>query len=527
MFAATYDPLTARWEGRHGAELRRRLLANARGRVLEIGVGTGLSIPFYPPVDELVATDPAEPMLRRARRRAAQTGRDVTLVEAPAERLPFEDDSFDTVVSMLVLCTVSDQQRALQEIRRVLRPGGQLLLSEHVRAKDPKRARWQDRLEGAWGVVANGCHPNRRTLDAIRDAGFDVNEVEQGELPGVLALMRPHVSGSAVVSNERAEEPKSTPLVSVVIPAFNAKASIERALESALTQTLPPLEVVVVDDSSDDETHAIATAIATRDQRVRVFKNETNLGFSRTMNRALREARGTWIAQLDSDDTWLPERLERMLAFADDSDVIADDIAVAPDEWSTNRPGGFRPGSMLRQVGIHVSAPRRLGLIEFLRRDPGLVHPIIRNEFMRRHGLGFPERTRSGSDFGLWALLLASGARWTQLPDAYYVYTRAPHALTRDLQYIAASAISVTDELARNPQIAGHRGARRALKRRKRLFRSHVVHAQARELLAERRIAALIALLARDPRRGPILLWRKGWYLRIRLLARAAGPAAR
>lgn len=202
IFAAGYDPLTARWEKRHGGELRRRLLANARGRVLEIGVGTGLSIPFYPPVDELVGTDPSEPMLRRARRRAAQTGRDVTFVEAPAERLPFEDDSFDTVVSMLVLCTVSDQQGALEEIRRVLRPGGQLLLSEHVRARDPKRARWQDRLEGPWGVVANGCHPNRRTLDAIRDAGFDVNEVEQGELPGVLALIRPCVSGRALVQGK-------------------------------------------------------------------------------------------------------------------------------------------------------------------------------------------------------------------------------------------------------------------------------------------------------------------------------------
>jgi len=197
IFAAGYDPLSARWEERHGAELRRKLLAHARGRVLEIGVGTGLSLPLYPPVDELVATDPSEPMLRRARRRAAEAGRDVTFVEAPAEQLPFADDSFDTVVSMLVLCTVEDQPRALQEIRRALRPNGQLLFSEHVRSEDPKRARWQDRLEPIWGVVANGCHPNRRTLDAIREAGFDVSGVEQGELPGVPALLRPYVSGCA------------------------------------------------------------------------------------------------------------------------------------------------------------------------------------------------------------------------------------------------------------------------------------------------------------------------------------------
>lgn len=200
IFAAGYDPLSARWEKRHGAALRRKLLRHAQGRVLEIGVGTGLSLPHYPPLDELVATDPSEPMLRRARRRAAEAGRAVTFVEAPAEQLPFEDDSFDTVVSMVVLCTVADQRRALQEIRRVLRPSGQFLFSEHVRSEDPKRARWQDRIEPVWGVVANGCHPNRRTLDAIREAGLEVSDLEQGEMPGVPALMRPYVSGRAQLS---------------------------------------------------------------------------------------------------------------------------------------------------------------------------------------------------------------------------------------------------------------------------------------------------------------------------------------
>jgi ubiquinone/menaquinone biosynthesis C-methylase UbiE len=199
IFAAGYDPLSARWEKRHGARLRRALLEQARGRVLEIGVGTGLSLPHYPPVDELVATDPSEPMLRRARRRAADAGREVAFVKAPAEQLPFEDDSFDTVISMVVLCTVQDQRLALQEIRRVLRPTGQFLFSEHVRSEDPKRARWQDRLEPVWGAVANGCHPNRRTLDAISEAGFDVSAVEEGELPGVPALVRPYVSGRAEV----------------------------------------------------------------------------------------------------------------------------------------------------------------------------------------------------------------------------------------------------------------------------------------------------------------------------------------
>jgi ubiquinone/menaquinone biosynthesis C-methylase UbiE len=203
IFAAGYDPLSAGWEKRHGAELRRNLLTHARGRVLEIGVGTGLSLPHYPPpVDELVAADSSEPMLRRARKRAQEAGREVEFVNAPAEQLPFADDSFDTVVSMVVLCTVKDQRQALEEIRRVLRATGQFLFSEHIRSEDPRRARWQDRLEPIWGAVANGCHPNRRTLEAIRAAGFDLDEVAQVEQPGVPALMQPYVSGRALVRGE-------------------------------------------------------------------------------------------------------------------------------------------------------------------------------------------------------------------------------------------------------------------------------------------------------------------------------------
>jgi ubiquinone/menaquinone biosynthesis C-methylase UbiE len=195
VFAALYDPMSARWERQHGAAFRDKLLAPARGRVLEIGVGTGLSLPHYPAVEEIVGVDPSEPMLRRARSRTA--GRNVSLVKAPAEQLPFDDDSFDTVVSMAVLCTVDDPPRVLREIGRVLRHDGQFLFLEHVRSDSAKQARRQDRFEGVWGVVAGGCHPNRRTLEAIQEAGFDVHDVEHGELPGAVSLVRPYVTGRA------------------------------------------------------------------------------------------------------------------------------------------------------------------------------------------------------------------------------------------------------------------------------------------------------------------------------------------
>jgi ubiquinone/menaquinone biosynthesis C-methylase UbiE len=197
IFAAAYDPLSRRWEEKHGAELKRELLAGARGRVLEVGVGTGRSFPHYPEVDELVGVDPSEPMLRRARRRAAELGRAVTLVRASAEQLPFADDSFDTVVTLAVLCSVDDPSRALTEIRRVLRPGEQFIFLEHVRSDDPQLARRQDRWERPWGWMAGGCHPNRKTLEAIEAAGLDVDEVEHEDLPDIPRLVRRNVKGVA------------------------------------------------------------------------------------------------------------------------------------------------------------------------------------------------------------------------------------------------------------------------------------------------------------------------------------------
>ena len=197
LFAAVYDPLSARTEEKFGGQLKRELLVNASGRVLEIGVGTGLSFAHYPAVDELVGVDPSEPMLRRARRRAAELGRDVALVEAPAEALPFEDESFDTVVSLAVLCTVADPQRALSEISRVLRPGGRFVFLEHVRSPDPTLARWQDRLERPWGWFAGGCHPNRPTEQLLAGAGFWIDRLDRSTLPKVPPLARPLIRGIA------------------------------------------------------------------------------------------------------------------------------------------------------------------------------------------------------------------------------------------------------------------------------------------------------------------------------------------
>jgi ubiquinone/menaquinone biosynthesis C-methylase UbiE len=167
--------------------------------VLEIGAGTGLNLRHYSDsVEELLLAEPEAPMARRLERRLADSGRQGRVLLAPAERLPLEDDSVDTVVATLVLCTVDDPQRALTEIDRVLRPGGRLLFLEHVRSSDPAVARWQDRLHGIWLRVGHGCHCNRPTPDLIEASPLEVERLERDQLPKAPAITRPLAVGIAI-----------------------------------------------------------------------------------------------------------------------------------------------------------------------------------------------------------------------------------------------------------------------------------------------------------------------------------------
>ncbi len=197
--AALYDPFLADGERKGMTARRAELLADARGDVLEIGAGTGLNLPHYPAeIDRLVLAEPATAMAERLVRRAR--GRDdTTVVLAPAEELPFDNASFDTVVSTLVLCTVADVDEALSEVARVLRPGGRLLFLEHVRASGNRLARRQARWALAWRAFAQGCRCDRDTLRAI-ESRFDVKELATASWEGMPSIVRPLVIGSAVPS---------------------------------------------------------------------------------------------------------------------------------------------------------------------------------------------------------------------------------------------------------------------------------------------------------------------------------------
>lgn len=196
-FAAVYDRGLKSTEEAGLREMRRVTLAQASGRTIDLGAGTGVNYELFPEaVTELVMAEPDPHMLAKLREKVME-GKGIEIVQAPAQSLPFEDDSFDTAVFTLVLCTVPDPAASLAEAARVLKPGGKLLFVEHVRGEEPGLARWQDRLEKPWRFLADGCHCNRDTIATIEASPFELDRTVRDQLPKAPPIVRPLVHGTA------------------------------------------------------------------------------------------------------------------------------------------------------------------------------------------------------------------------------------------------------------------------------------------------------------------------------------------
>jgi ubiquinone/menaquinone biosynthesis C-methylase UbiE len=166
-------------------DYRRRIAGAAQGRVLEVGIGSGLNLPFYGPgVTEIIGLDPSRPLLGMASRRAGANDRALSLLTASAEAIPLDTGSVDTVVTTWTMCSIPNAKTALAEMRRVLKPGGELLFVEHGRAPDPWVVRFQDWLTPVWKPFAGGCHLNRPIADLVTGAGFKMLDLRTSYAPG-------------------------------------------------------------------------------------------------------------------------------------------------------------------------------------------------------------------------------------------------------------------------------------------------------------------------------------------------------
>lgn len=179
VFARIYERVSAAAEAAGAADHRTRLLAGLSGTVVEVGAGNGMNFTHYPETVSVIAVEPEAYLRARAEERARDATVPVRVVDGTATRIPLADASADAGVASLVLCSVADQAAALAELRRVIRPGGELRFYEHVAADSAARARWQRRVDPLWTRVAGGCHLTRDTERAIRDAGFDIEKLER------------------------------------------------------------------------------------------------------------------------------------------------------------------------------------------------------------------------------------------------------------------------------------------------------------------------------------------------------------
>ncbi len=216
------------------------------------------------------------------------------------------------------------------------------------------------------------------------------------------------------------------PKVSIIIPAYNTNKYIARAIGSALGQTEQNIEVIVVDDASTDTTVEVVRSFT--DKRLKLLVNEHNRGPSYSRNRAIKEAKGEWIALLDSDDWYKPKRLETLLQVADkqNADIIADNIYLVED-------GAESPcNTIFTEEGIYIDQPQKIDPVYFVDFNLSITKPLIKLNFLVQHGFEYNESLRYEEDFVLFLLCLLRGACFIIVPEPYYFYRKRDGSLVTE-----------------------------------------------------------------------------------------------
>lgn len=313
------------------------------------------------------------------------------------------------------------------------------------------------------------------------------------------------------------------PRVSVVIPAYNAAQHLDAAVGSALAQTENRLEVLVVDDASTDATRELAVRLASGDARVRLLCNDVNRGVAASRNCALAEARGDWIALLDADDTWLPQRLEQLLMAGAGADVVADDVFIVREDGD-GPGGGSEAVSFLSWANFDIRTPHRLTAAEFVRHDLGFLKPLFRRSFLSEKSLQYDETLRVAEDFYFYVHVLLAGATWVQVREAYYSYRRRAGSLSRDSENIFRQHAASSAALLDSPAVREDEALLVAVSR----FHNGVHERRAKhivlQLIRQRRFGELARVLRARPGDGLLTLMVISQNLRLRMRRRLRHP---
>jgi succinoglycan biosynthesis protein ExoO len=293
------------------------------------------------------------------------------------------------------------------------------------------------------------------------------------------------------------------PKVSVIIPAYNTEGYIAKTVKSALGQTERDIEVIVVDDASTDDTANVVKGFS--DKRLKLTVNERNRGPSYTRNRAMKKAKGEWVALLDSDDWYAPERLQRLLQVArvENADLVADDLYLVRD-------GSKHPWSTLFSVaGEQFNGPRHIDAADFVETNMpgrrclrlGITKPLIKRTFLTRHNLGYNENVRHGEDFLFYLACLLNGARFVVVPEPYYFYSRRPSSL------LTEGKLDVLDSLRReNRQLLQKESVKNdprlvhTLSRRLSTIEQNMVYYRVVQPLKEGKLPKALSEMVRNPR---------------------------